>query len=335
MKRTWLIIGAGVLISAGVDGAEDDPVRTALNQAFATQKALPGYVEHQMGRMAAMPGATETLADMVATHVKEKATEKLQEKVAQSTARVPVAGEVADRALARLSDQAEGAALTPSILPEREIATVQHAGKRERHVLADGQGELVRGDGQMAYKYSVPPQVLALQLVSTVQSAADVAKEARSAINSIKAISSALAKGASGDVLGAAVATFDAVTRLLSGAKTTADLVQAAAMMQSQSGVWQCQPDRLGAQYQGKLLDVTQLADETVGDVPTHVYFAVWGFGAGKQGFQLESRVWIRLSDGLPLRSEFSPPGGESQVTEFEYPAVVDFPSPVCATPVS
>jgi hypothetical protein len=169
MERTWLIIGAGVLISAGAHGAEDDPVRSALNQAFATQKALPGYVEHQMGRMAAMPGATETLADMVTARVQEKATEKLQEKVAQSTARVPLAGEVADRALARLSDQAVAAAFTPSILPQREIVTVQHAGKREHHVLADGQGEFVRGDGQMAYKYSVPPQVLALQLVSTVE----------------------------------------------------------------------------------------------------------------------------------------------------------------------
>src|SRR5450755_4741069 len=223
MQPTRLIAGACVLLATSVYGADDGQARTALNQAFARQRAMPGYVEHQMGRMPLVPGAVDTLADMVTARVKEKATEKLQEKVAQSTARVPLAGDVADRALAGLSDQAEEPVLSQSILPEREIATVQHAGKHERHVLADGQGELVRGDGQMAYKYNVPPQVMALQLVSTVQSAADVAKEARSAIGSIKALSSALAKGATGDILGAAMAAFDQVTRLLGDARTSAD----------------------------------------------------------------------------------------------------------------
>ena len=334
MQPTRLIAGACVLLTTSVYGADDGQARTALNQAFARQRAMPGYVEHQMGRLPLVPGAVETLADMVTARVKERATEKLQEKVVQATAHVPLAAEVADRALARLSDQADGA-LTLSIGPEREIGTVQHSGNRERHVLADCQGELVRGDGQMAYKYNVPPQVLALQLVSTVQSAAEVAKEARGAIGSIKALSSALAKGATGDILGAAMAAFDQVTRLLGDARTSADLIQATAMLQRQSGVWQCQPDRIGAQYPSKLLDATQLADETVGDVPTHVYFAVWGFGSAEQGFQLESRVWIRVSDGLPQQSELSSPGGVSQLTEFEYAAVVDFPSPVCAAPPS
>ena len=48
----------------------------AVNQAFARRKALPGYVEHQFGRLPVEPGRVGTLADMVTARVKEKATEK-------------------------------------------------------------------------------------------------------------------------------------------------------------------------------------------------------------------------------------------------------------------
>ena|SRR5450631_1066784 len=105
-------------------------------------------------------------------------------------------------------------------------------------------------------------------------------------------------------------------------------------MLERLSGVWQCQPDPL-PQPPGQLLVAEPLADDTVGEVPAHVYFAVWALGSGQHGYQLESRVWLRLSDGLPLRSELSLPGGSSIRTDYEYPAALDIPLPRCATPPS
>jgi hypothetical protein len=322
-----------LLITASASRAQDEQARMAVNQAFARQKALPGYVEHQFGRLPVEPGGVETLADMVTARVKEKATEKLHEKVAQATAHAPLAAELSDSALTLLDEQADAELVIP-MGPEREIVTVEHSGMRERQVLADGRGEVVRGGGQMAYKYTVPAQATAMQLAITVENTAEVAKEARSTIASIKAFSSALAKGGTGDILGAAMAGFDEVTRLLHGARSTADLVHATVMLERLSGAWLCQPDPL-PQYPSTLLVVEPLADETLGDAPAHVYFAAWRFGSPEQGYQVESRVWIRMSDGLPLRSELSLPGGNSVRTDFEYPAMVEIRLPRCAAPPS
>jgi hypothetical protein len=220
MRRSWVVVGASLLITASASRAQDEQARMAVNQAFARQKALPGYVEHQFGCLPVEPGGVETLADMVTARVKEKATEKLQEKVAQATAHAPLAAELSDRALTLLDAQADAELVIP-MGPEREIVTVEHSGTRERQVLADGRGEVVRGGGQMAYKYTVPAQATATQLAASVQSTAEVAKEARSTIASIKAFSSALAKGGTGDILGAAMAGFDEVIRLLHGARST------------------------------------------------------------------------------------------------------------------
>jgi hypothetical protein len=333
MRRSWVVVGASLLITASGSRAEDEQARTALNQAFARQKALPGYVEHQFGRLPPEPGAAETLVDMVTARVKEKATEKLQENVAQATAHALPAAALSDRALTLLDEQADAELVIP-MGPEREIVTVEHSGTSKRQVLADGRGEVVRGGGQMAYKYTVPAQATAMRLATTVESTAEVVKEARSTIASIKAFSSALAKGGASDILGAAMAGFDEVTRLLHDARSTADLVQATVMLERLSGAWLCQPDPL-PQYPSTLLVVEPLADETLGDAPAHVYFAAWGFGSAEHRYQLESRVWLRVSDGLPLRSELSLPGGNSVRTDFEYPAIVEICLPRCAAPPS
>ena len=303
-----------------------------MNQAFARQRALPGYVEHQFGHLPVEPGAAETLADMVTARVKEKATEKVREKVAKATAHSPVAAELGERALAQSEEQADE--LVIAMGPEREIVTIEHAGQRERQVLADGRGEVVRGGGQMAYKYTVPAQASARQLAASVESTADVVKQARSTLGAIKALSRALAQGGTGDVLGAAMGAFDEVTRLLSGARSTADLIQATVMLERLSGAWQCQPEPL-PQPPGELLVVEPLADDTVGDVPARAYFAVWALGSGPGGYQLESRVWLRASDGLPLRSKLSLPGGSSIRTDYEYPTALEIALPRCASPPS
>jgi len=333
MKRISFLAGAGMLLATGVYGAEDEPARLAVNEAIARQKALPGYVEHQFGRLPVEPGAAETLVDAATARIKEQAIEKLQEKVAQATAHAPVTAELSNRAMARLGDQAEVELAIP-MGPEREVVTVEHAGKRERQVTADGRGEVVRGGGQMAYKYTVPPQATAMQLATTVESTAEVVKQAKSTVASIKAFSSALAKGATGDIVGAAMGAFDEVIRLFNSARFTADLVEATIRLERLSGSWQCRPDP-GPQYVAKLIAVEPLADETVGSVPTHVYFAVWAFGSAPGGYELESRMWIRVSDGLPLRSELFVPGGSSLRTDFEYPAMVEVALPRCAPPPS
>lgn len=125
MKWMSFLVGAGALLVTGACGAEDEQARTAVDQAFARQRALPGYVEHQFGHLPVEPGAAETLADMVAARVKEKATEKVHEKVAKATAHSPVAAELGERALAPLEEQADE--LVIAMAPEREIATIEHA----------------------------------------------------------------------------------------------------------------------------------------------------------------------------------------------------------------
>jgi hypothetical protein len=332
-SSTWLVVGAGLCAAASVCRAEDDGARAALNQAFARQKALPGYVEHLFGRLPVEPGAAEALADIVTARIKEKATEKAQEKVAAATARSPVAAERAARALARASEQ-EDTELVISLGPEREFMTVEHSGNRERQVMADGRSEIVRGGGQMAYKYTAPPQARAMLLAATGESAVEIGKQAKSTVASIKAFSGALARGATGDILGATMAAFDEVTRLLADARSTAELTRATMMLERLSGRWQCQPDS-GPQYPATMLVAEPLADEALGDEPAHVYFASWRFGTAVQGYPMESRVWIRMADGLPVRSEFSSPGGFNVRTEFEYPAHLTIAEPQCETPPS
>jgi len=339
-----VVAAAALWLATAAHAAGDEAARTALDDAFARQRALPGYVEHQFGRTAVTPGVADALIDMATARLKEKATEKLQEKIADATARVPLAPELSERALAGLGDEAEEA--MPTMGPVREIAKVEHAGKRERHVLADGMGEIVRGDGQMAYRFNLPAQVTAMQLVTTAQSTVEVAKEARSTIGAIKALTSALAQGGFVNILGVASAALDQTVQLLRNARTSADLIQASVTLQKLSGTWQCRADRDGPQYPTRLIEAHPLADETVGGVPTHVYLAIRGIGTEgparseaaadeegrpQWGFRLENRVWVRVSDGLPLRSELSLPGGTHLRTEFEYPAAIGFPTPVCA----
>ena len=300
MKWISFLAATAMLLATAVCGAEEDLARTTVNEAFARQKALPGYVEHQFGQLPIVPSAAE----------------------------------ISERAAARSTEQADAEPVI-EMGPEQEIATIEHSGNREHQLLANGLGEIVRGDGRMAYKVTVPAQVTSRLSAVTAESTDELAKEGQSTLRTIKALSAALARGGSIDVVGAAMGALDAVTQLLSHARSTADLIKAAAMLQSLSGVWQCQRDPV-PQHPSKLLSVEPLADRSIGRVRAHVYTAVWGLDSTQGGFQLESRVWIRVSDGLRLRSELSFPGGTSLRTEYEYPdAAPDISVPQCAAPRS
>jgi len=300
MKWMSFLAAPAILLTALVYGAGEDLARTAVNQAFARQKALPGYVEHQFGRLPIEPRAAE----------------------------------VGEHATARSAEQ-DDAEPVIEMGPEQEIATIEHSGNRERHVLANGRGEIVRGDGRMAYKFTVPAQVTARLSAVTTESTDELAEEAQTTLKAIKALSATLARGASIDVVGAAMAALDEVAQLLSHARSTADLIKARAMLQSLSGTWQCKPDP-SPQYPSKLLSVEPLEDRSIVRVRAHVYAAVWGFDSTQGGYQLQGRVWIGVSDGMPLRSQLSFPGGSSLRSEYEYPAVApDISLPQCATPRS
>jgi hypothetical protein len=296
MKSMSFLAGSAILLTTLVCGAEEDLARTAVNQAFARQKALPGYVEHQFGRLPIEPGAVE----------------------------------VGERATAHSAEE-DDAEPVIEMGPEQEIATIEHSGNRERHVLANGRGEIVRGDGRMAYRFTVPAQVTERLSAATKESTDDLAEEAQTTLKSIKALSAALARGGSTDVVGAAMGALDEVAQLLSHARSTADLIKAETMLQRLSGMWQCQSDS-APQHPSKLLSVEPLEDRSIVRVRAHAYAAVWGLDSTRGGYQLQGRVWIGVSDGMPLRSELSFPGGSNLRSEYEYPTVApDISLPECA----
>lgn len=300
MRWDSFLAATAMLLASSVHGAADDLARTAVTQAFARQKALPGYVEHQFGQLPIMPNAPD----------------------------------IGEGSAARLSEQPDAEPVI-ELSPEQEIATIEHAGNREHHLFANGLGEIVRGDGRMAYKFTVPAQVTARLSAVTTESTDDLAQETQTTLKAIKALSAALARGGSIDVVGAAMGALDQVALLVSHARSTADLTKANTMLQRLSGTWQCKPDA-SAQYPSKLLSVEPLEDRSIGRVRAHVYSAVWGFDSAQGGYQLQGRVWIRVSDGMPLRSELSFPGGTSLRTEYEYPAAApDISLPQCVTPRS
>jgi hypothetical protein len=300
MKWVSFLAATAVLLAPTVRGAADEVARAAVTQAFVRQKALPGYVEHQYGQLPIMPSAPEIGEDSAAPSSEQSDAEPVIE-----------------------------------LSPEQEIATIEHAGNREHQLFANGVGEIVRGDGRMAYKFTAPAQVTARLSAVTAESTDDLAQEIQTTVKTIKALSAALARAGSIEVVGAAMSALDQVALLVSHARSTADLMKASAMLQRLSGTWQCKPDP-SPQYPSKLLSVEPLEDRSIGRVRAHVYSAIWGFDSAQGGYQLQGRVWIGVSDGVPLRSELSFPNGTSLRTEYEYPTVApDISLPQCAAPRS
>ena len=342
MKGMSVVIGCGALIVASAYAAEDSPALTLLNQAFARQRAMPGYVEHLFARSPAVPGVVDTLTDMAVERLKQQAADKIQEKVALATSHVPLAGEATDRAVDRLHEQVDES-LVPAVLPEREVGKIEHAGKREREVLEGNLGEVVRADGRAAYKLQVRQQVAILQMAAAAGSAQAAVISARSVRTSLQSISGSLAQGNVVGSVMAVITALDQVSALLGNARTSADLVKATVMLEKLSGTWICQADSLPP-HNFKIVAVEQLEDESIGDTPTHVFLAHRA-AAGKSaaqasadgeapgGYDLQNRVWVRVSDGLPLRSVLTLPGGNGRRTDYEYPSIaIEIPMPECGS---
>jgi len=282
----------------------------------------------------------------LAARLKDRALDAAQDKIAAATAKVPVAGDLVDRAVAKARTEGEA---EPEIAivwgPETEIMTTQHAGKRQRQTMLGGMYEIVRADGQMATRTSLRPQIVQMQL-AVAASGYGAFEQARQVRESIKSIGSQLAQGGIGMAFGV-VEALGQIDALLGAARTTAQLARAAALMEEVSGKWQCEPDPLDPGEFGRRLETVQLEDDTLGRVPAHVYREVRGF-AGPQAsqqpppdaadephgpFQVRMQIWVGIADGLPLRSEFAFPGGHSQRIEFDYGKVSTIDFPTCANP--
>jgi hypothetical protein len=338
-----LIAVMGLLV-AGPVAALDVDAGAALDQAFSRQQALPGYVEHLYGRMPVLPGMLDQAAKTIEDGLKDKARERVQQKIAIATAKLPIVNEVAERAMAQLDDQAD-AELVVTFGPEEELGTIEYAGARRHEVFPGSRTEIVRADGRTAMKLDLGTQIAELTLAAAMTGEGLVG-EVRSVRSSLKALTSHLAHGGF-TLVGQASELFDSLSQLLSTARSTAQILQIAASMSKLSGQWQCQADAASGSYAGTRVAVRRLADETLADGPAHVYEEVRAFsfpaapafGSRRGGlepptaFELQYRVWVRDADGLPVRTEFATPGGMSQRIEFAYPAAVDVALPVCMSP--
>jgi len=300
MNRTSFLAAIAIVAAVHVHAADDNSARIAVTQAIAKQKALPGYIEHQFGRLPIMPTMVE-----------------VDEPTPRRSAESPDAEPVIEWG------------------SEQELATIEHAGERERQLFGYGQGEIVRGGGQMAYKFIVPAQVAAQMSALAADSSDQLAQDEQSTVEAIKGLSRALSHGASVDVVGAVIGALDEVAQMVSQARSTAEILKANAMLARASGVWQCKPDD-APHAPSAMLSVEPLPDRSIGRVRAHVYSVVWGADSSNGGYQFEGHLWIGITDGLPLRLETAFPGGSSMRTEFEYPETApDIPTPQCPAPRS
>lgn len=300
MSRTSFLAAIAIVAAAPVHAADDGAARIAVTQAIAKQKALPGYIEHQFGRLPIMP----TMVD-------------------------------ADEPPLRRPHESPDAEPVIEWGPEQEITTIEHAGERERLSFGYGQGEIVRGGGQTAYKFIVPTQVAAQMSSLAADSGDQLAQNEQSTVKAIRAFTKTLAHGASIDIVGAAIGALDEVAQMVSQARSTAEILKANAMLARASGVWRCEPDP-APHPPSTMLSVEAMPDRSIGRVRAHVYSVLWGADSSPSSYQFESHLWIGVTDGLLLRNEPILPGGNSMHTEFEYPAVApDIPAPQCEAPRS
>jgi hypothetical protein len=345
MKRTvWLACaGASVLLAAPPLVADDAQARSALGRARNRQRDLPCYVEHVFGHFTEMPGAGQTFTKIVTERLKQEALDRARDKVALATAKVPVASTVADRAMNGIADRVSQEAVE-TLGPEREVLTVQHTGSLVREVFVNGYYESVQNEDRKAVRFNLDSQIAALKVQSAVDLTETGLAEVKSGRASLKEISASLAHGGPDGILDAAVTIFDQVRELLQTARGAKDLIQAIATLEHFSGTWQCEPTPLEATFTSRSTNVEQLADETIAGVPVYVYRETYNFGSPRVlnasaagddaspagSYQLQSRTWVRISDGLPMRIELVRPGAYTQRRDYDYPAKVEIVLPRC-----
>lgn len=329
------ILVTGLLLAAPA-WAQDTAATADLKQSFERQQKLPGYVEVLYGHALPMPTATGVVTDAIVERAKQAAVEKVQEKVATAAARVPVAGDLAQRAVSGLGDPTDE--MLKALGPERRIGTIEHSGNRHRYNFPDSGTEMVRADGRIATRVNLAPQIAQLQLAA-VSTGETMYREVRGARATFKAVLAQAQKGGIGGLL-AISDIFDQLNAMRGEALTAAEILKAIATLQHLSGKWQCEPDPLEPAYRVKGLDfqVQQVADEVIDGAPAHVYegsrtfVPTSGETAQSHSYQLSVRTWIRISDGLPIRYEMTTPGSLQRIrTDIEYPASVDVVVPECA----
>ena len=337
MKGRCFVAAVAVLTTTPVF-ATDDAARQAVDAAFAKQADLPGYVEHQFGRkaMAPSPGSDQTFGQAVGARTKQRLVDSTRDLMGS----LPGGSTLADATLPTLPPPVHGAPII-STGPEREVLTIEHAGKTRRELLSGG-GEIVRANGRIAYRFDLTPQVVQLRAAATVDFGEAAIEQIGSVRDTIRAVTTEIAQGGVAGVLFAAMTAFDQASNTLNAAAGPAQILGVAEMLEKLSGKWRCEADSPAGFHAGKVIDVQQLADETIDGVPAHVYSQVHVFefdmsrpasgdeDSPRRDFRVRSRAWVGIADGLPIRSELALPGGNRQRIEFAYPAKVEFAFPDC-----
>jgi hypothetical protein len=351
MKLVGFLAGVSVLglMTGNAFAADDSGARKALAHARKSQSALPGYLEHIIGYFPVMPGAVQVLTGTVKARLKKEVVDEVRNKMITATAKMPGAAELVERALAHLEEGASAEAdqigMLQTVVPDREIGTIQHSGNITRQVFADGYYEIVQNENRKAVRFNLTAQIALLRTQEVMNLTEAGVAEVKSVRDTIKGISFSMAQHTVVGSFGDALSIFDRVSELLTLVHAAKAMDQAAAMLEKMSGTWQCEPAPLSDTYPSKVTATEQLPDETLDGTQVHVYresYILVGIQASNTSPadddgpaappQLQRRTWVRISDSLPVRVELAFPGGRKQTMNYDYTTKIDIALPPCLT---
>jgi hypothetical protein len=281
----------------------------------------------------------------VGAQLKTAAIDAVRDSLPAGPTKALVASEATDTALsvveAREKDGSSEPLPADTVGPEREIGTIQHRGKITRQVFFNGYCEMIQVEGRQAIRYILAGEIAALRALKNNALTGEGLAEARQVRTTIRDISANIPQFGAAGVAFDAMAIFDQVSDLLALARDAKAMNQPLAMLEKMSGTWQIEPTPLKPTNPIKVTAVEQLPDATFGGAPTHV-FREKCFLEGLPGapasaadhgdrlppLQLERTTWVRISDGLPVRTEFTFPGGPKQMMNYEYPEKIEITLP-------
>lgn len=335
-RKRLLLVGLSLVCVAGAGQtfAADDPgARSALEAALRNQKGQPSYVEHLFGRAPVMPGSAETLAGGIAERIQDRAKESLRQRVPRLPGMAPDADDDEEEA-----DTDNDSAM--ALGPETKLATIERLGGMQRERYVGAPAEVVRANGQMALRVDLSAQVARLRASAvelTVETTIDEIQRTKATVSHLPL--AFVQAGPVGVVL-VILAKLDETQATLSAARSAKQILSVADQMAQASNTWRCTSDTDDIGPRARMLDVKRLDDEAVAGQPARVYQYTNRFRvpAEDKHSRLEevttqTRVWVRVADGLPVRSELLMPGGHKQRSEFEYGRAVKFAVPDCAKP--
>ncbi len=334
-RKRLLLVGLSLVCVAGAGQtfAADDPgARSALEAALRNQKNQPSYVEHLFGRAPVMPGSAVTLAGGIAERIQDRAKERLRQRVPRLPGMAPDANDDED------ADTEDESAM--ALGPETELITIEHLGSMQRERYTGIPAEVVRANGQVAMRLDLSAQAAKLRASAvelTVETTINEIQRTRTTISALPMIF--VTSGPVGVVL-TILAKLDETQATLSAARSAKQILSVADQMAQASNIWQCTSDTDDIGPRARMLDVKRLDDEAVAGKPARVYQYTYRFRVPADGNRsrleevtTQTRVWVRVADGLPVRSELLMPGGHKQRSEFEYGRAVKFAVPDCAKP--